>query len=106
LHQHLKTPGDLAGQTLIHVSARASAWQDWLSQVGLQGLKARRNLSFDTVPAALEAAAQGHGVALGMDPIVWDSPAASSLVAPFPRAVPGSSSSTSCTGARTAGAAK
>lgn len=88
----LETPADLAGQTLIHVSARASAWPAWLAQMGLPDLKARRNLSFDTVPAALQAAAQGHGVALGMDPIIWDSPSASGLVAPFPHPVPGESS--------------
>ena len=79
----LKTPRDLAGQTLIHVTARADSWPAWLAQAGVAGLKAKRNLSFDTVPAALDAAAQGHGVALGMHPLMWEAPVAKDLVVPF-----------------------
>lgn len=79
----LRQPPDLAQHTLIHVSARGDAWRRWLKAVGLPGLKPKREIMFDTVPAALEAAARGHGVTLGMSPLVWEAPAASSLVVPF-----------------------
>lgn len=79
----LQQPKDLAQHTLINVSARPDAWERWLKAAGAGGLKAKRELTFDTVPAALEAAARGHGVTLGMSPLVWESPAAAQLVVPF-----------------------
>lgn len=79
----LKGPRDLAGQTLIHITARQDAWPLWLKRAGVPGLKAKRDLSFDTVPAALDAAARGHGVALGMHPLMWEAPIAKELVVPF-----------------------
>lgn len=88
----LRTPADLARHTLIHVTARPEAWPAWLDAVGVKGLKARRDLSFDTIPAALDAAARGHGVALGMHPLIWEAPVAASLVVPFEPVVAGDSS--------------
>lgn len=79
----LKTAHDLAGQTLIHISVRPDAWPSWLKRAGVPGLKAKRDLSFDTVPAALDAAARGHGVALGMHPLMWEAPITKELVVPF-----------------------
>jgi LysR family glycine cleavage system transcriptional activator len=79
----LKTPADLAGETLIHISARPGSWAGWLKSAGLDDLKPRSNLSFDAIPPALEAAAQGRGVVLGLDPLVRDAPAAARLSAPF-----------------------
>jgi DNA-binding transcriptional LysR family regulator len=40
-------------------------------------------LTFDTIPAALEAALAGRGVMLGLDPVIWDVPAVTRLVIPF-----------------------
>ena len=88
----LVAPEDLSRHTLIHVTARPEAWGAWLKGVGLEGLKAKRDLSFDTIPAALDAAARGHGVALGMHPLIWESPVAASLVVPFAPTVAGDSS--------------
>ncbi len=79
----LKTPADLAHATLIHISAGRVGWKDWLQQNGLDALKPRANLSFDQMLTAIEAAAQGRGVMLGLEPIIWDAPSAVSLVAPF-----------------------
>lgn len=79
----LREPRDLAQHTLINVSARPEAWARWLSVMGVGGLKPKRELTFDTVPAALEAAARGHGVTLGMSPLVWESPSVAALVVPF-----------------------
>lgn len=81
--ERLSGPDDLAAATLIHISARPDGWSYWLEACGLGHIRARRNLSFDSVPAALDAAAAGRGVILGLDPLVWDAPAASRLVIPF-----------------------
>lgn len=81
--EHLRTPEDLKRATLIHISARDSGWPNWLKAMGLEGLKAKGNLSFDNVPSAIEAAVQGRGVILGLAPLVWDTPAARDLVVPF-----------------------
>jgi LysR family glycine cleavage system transcriptional activator len=56
------------------------------------GLKGKRSLSFDTIPGALEAAAQGRGVAMGMEPLFRESPHAKDLVRPFRLRVPGDAS--------------
>jgi LysR family glycine cleavage system transcriptional activator len=82
----LRTPTDLAAHTLIHVAPRLTAWAEWLAAAGFAGLKPAGDLVFDNVPSALEAAAAGRGVALAWAPLVWDSPAADRLVAPFPPA--------------------
>lgn len=79
----VRTPADLARATLIHISARRAGWPEWLAHAGVPGLKPRGGLSFDTIPAALEAAAQGRGVLLGLMPIVWEAPIARRLVKPF-----------------------
>jgi LysR family transcriptional regulator, glycine cleavage system transcriptional activator len=54
-----------------------------LGAVGLVGLEPAGSRVFDTVPAALEAAALGQGVLLGLDPLVWDTPQAARLTVPF-----------------------
>lgn len=81
--QLLREPRDLADATLIEISAR-EGWAQWLAAAGAPELKPRRVMSFDTVPSAIEAAAQGQGVVLGLLPLVWDTPAAVGLMAPFP----------------------
>lgn len=83
LASDIGSPKDLARTTLIHISAGRAGWPDWLRQNGLDGLKPRANLTVDTLPTAIAAAAEGRGVMLGLEPIIWDAPAASSLVAPF-----------------------
>jgi DNA-binding transcriptional LysR family regulator len=86
----LKTPADLAEQTLIHLSSRRGVWSSWLRAVGCAGLKSKRKLAFDTMPAALQAAAQGRGVAIGIAGLLqeWEK----TLVQPFAHRVPGDAS--------------
>lgn len=79
----LSCPADLAKTALIHISARKAGWPEWLQAAGVKALKPKANFSFDTIPTALEAAANGRGVVLGLTPLVWDAPAAAALVAPF-----------------------
>ncbi len=84
LSSGLRAPADLAGQVLIHVSPQPRAWSAWLKQVGLPSLAPRGEIWFDSVPAALEAAEHGLGVALAMHPLIkgWRGFGAT-LVAPF-----------------------
>lgn len=79
----LTRPEDLEGVTLIHISGRAEGWQQWLKASGVKPIEPRANLSFDTIPAALDAALAGRGVMLGLDPLIWDVPAVTRLVVPF-----------------------
>jgi LysR family glycine cleavage system transcriptional activator len=92
VRDQLNGPADLARQTLIHISTRPGSWARWLEAVGCAGLRAKRDLTLDSSPAALEAAAHGRGVALGIDPIVWDAPIAHKLVRALPQRVGGDAS--------------
>lgn len=85
-------PSCLARQTLIHVLPRPDAWANWLKAAGVPDLQPAGELWVDTVPAALQSAAEGHGVALGMAPLIWLSDFASRLVRPFQTKVSGDSS--------------
>lgn len=76
----LNVPEDLARHTLIQYSSRTDAWDTWFAAHGLSGIRAHATLTVDTVPAALEAAARGAGIALGTDPIMWDADVAKGLV--------------------------
>lgn len=80
----LASVGDLTAETLIHVSAREGGWRRWLAAAGAPGLTSKGNLIFDSVPASLEAAASGAGVALGLDPIWREAPVAARLIQVFP----------------------
>ena len=83
LAQSISSPGDLARATLIDLSIGRAGWPQWLAASGYAGLKARRTLTFDNVPSALDAAAQGRGVLLGLLPLILDAPNSSSLIAPL-----------------------
>ncbi len=79
----LETPDDLARATLIGLNSGRAGWPEWFAAVGCPAVKPRRTMQFDTFLGALEATAQGQGVMLGLVPLVWSSPMASKLVAPF-----------------------
>lgn len=83
LAKDLSSPSDLAHATLIGLSVGRAGWADWLAAAGAPGLKPKRTLTFDNFPAAIDAAARGRGVMLGLLPLIWDAPGAASLVAPF-----------------------
>jgi LysR family glycine cleavage system transcriptional activator len=76
----LETVEDLARHTLIQYSSRPEAWSVWFAAQGLPDLKPRKVLTVDTVPAALEAAARGAGIALGTEPLMWAADVAKGLV--------------------------
>ena len=68
--RRLRTPADLARETLIHVSVQPAAWPAWLNEAKVGGRSSRDDLWFDNVLSALDAAEQGLGVALAMYPLI------------------------------------
>lgn len=67
-------------------------WKVWLEAAGVIGVDATRGPRFSHAGLALDAAADGLGVALGIPLLTAIDVAAGRLVAPFPIALPSSSS--------------
>jgi len=66
----LVKPADLAHHTLIHVAPQPRAWQAWFKDRKIEGFVPKGELWLDNVPAAIEAAERGLGVALAMHPLI------------------------------------
>jgi DNA-binding transcriptional LysR family regulator len=79
----LKKPADLARAPLIHVTTFPLAWPLWLKQAGVGDIKSKQAISMDTFGAALHAAEQGVGVALGLEPLFTERVRAGALCQPF-----------------------
>ena len=87
LAARLKQPTDLNGPTLLRVAHAAEDWPLWLKAAGVPRVTAK-GPQFEYYGQALQAAADGVGVAMGIRPYVDDDIRAGRLVAPFPLAVP------------------
>ncbi|HWF98106.1 MAG TPA: LysR substrate-binding domain-containing protein [Steroidobacteraceae bacterium] len=83
----LKRPGDLRGPSLIRVAHSPDDWPSWLKAAGTTRITAR-GPEFQYYGQALQAAADGLGVAMGIRPYIDDDLAAGRLVAPFALSVP------------------
>jgi LysR family glycine cleavage system transcriptional activator len=83
----LRAPGDLRDQVLIHDNIASDdgrpLWQVWLERAGVQDVDFARGLRFNHAVLALEAAADGLGVALGMPQVAAFDLSSGRLVAPF-----------------------
>lgn len=80
----LRRPQDLSDQVLIHLISQPRAWPAWLQKAGIPQLAPRGELWLDSVPAMLEAAEHGLGVALAMAPLIKARPGfGKKLVVPF-----------------------
>ena len=84
----LRRPAELADQTLIHNTAFPEDWPRWLSAAGQPDLTAKGDLRFDLGFAAIEAAIDGAGVAMGRRSLADYDLAKGTLVAPFNLKVP------------------
>ncbi|WP_035051764.1 transcriptional regulator GcvA [Andreprevotia chitinilytica] len=89
LQTTLKTPQDLAGQTLLHERgaqrlSHHATWQQWLDEVGARGVDASHGTGFSDAMMTLQAAIDGQGVALGQRILVEYDIAAGRLVKPLP----------------------
>lgn len=92
--QPLAKPEDLARQTLLHVpwslcGETEPDWAEWLQSAGFPDVDAQRGPRFNHAAYAIQAAVEGHGVALASDVLVADDIAAGRLVHPFGRGVSG-----------------
>jgi LysR family glycine cleavage system transcriptional activator len=89
----LFAPADLAHQTLLHVEwgpnqAETYDWQMWLRAAGAEQVDFSRGPRLSRASIALQAAAQGEGVALGSDALSSDELASGRLVRPFDIVLP------------------
>lgn len=80
----LREPRDLERAVLIHVTVFPAAWPQWLRRAGIADLEPRRSISVDSFVAAIQAAEQGAGVALGMDLFIDEGERAGAIRRPFP----------------------
>ena len=92
LARDIHTISDLAEQTLLHVRQLPNAWPEWLGAVGATNAwvknKRTKQMHFNDVQLAYEAAQRGLGVAVGADIVVRGHLEAGRLVAPFEQKVP------------------
>ncbi|WP_142848331.1 transcriptional regulator GcvA [Telmatospirillum sp. J64-1] len=80
----LEKPEDLRFHTLIHNDNKLLSWSAWLQANGVDGVASHRGPRFDRSTLALDAAAQGLGVALDDTDLLARSYLESGrLVAPF-----------------------
>lgn len=84
--KRLRTPEDLRTVTLLRVAHAADEWPLWFDAVALPKLRAK-GPEFEYYGQALQAAADGVGVAMGISPYVDDDLAAGRLIAPFAQSV-------------------
>jgi LysR family glycine cleavage system transcriptional activator len=87
LAAQLKRPADLRGPSLLRVAHSAEDWPLWLKAAGITRVTAR-GTEFQYYGQALQAAADGLVVAMGIRPYIDDDLAAGRLVAPFALSVP------------------
>jgi LysR family glycine cleavage system transcriptional activator len=78
----LRTPADLCGHALLHDQPR-DHWSRWLQMAGVVEADVRYGPAFSDSAMVLQAAMDGHGVALGRLFLAADDLAAGRLLQPF-----------------------
>lgn len=86
----LVRPDDLRYHTLLHDDSATRrpgvpGWAEWLQAMGIHGVDAERGPVFASIYLAQEAAVAGHGVALGVAPLVEEDLRNGRLARPFDR---------------------
>lgn len=84
-----ETPSDLSGQTLIHDLSVDPAigfetWDTWFQKAGVGSLSSPRGLRVNSSAAVLQAAVDGHGIALARSILAADDVSSGRLVRLFP----------------------
>jgi LysR family transcriptional regulator, glycine cleavage system transcriptional activator len=85
--KRVRMPEDLRDATLLRVAHATDDWPRWFKAAELAKIRAR-GPEFEYYGQALQAAADGVGVAMGISPYVDDDLRAGRLVAPFKVSVP------------------
>lgn len=84
----LREPEDLARHVLLHDLTDPGAWETWLKAAGLAHIDPNRGPRFENGVFALQAAAQGLGVAIERRPLIKDDLANGRVTIPFAVNVP------------------
>jgi LysR family glycine cleavage system transcriptional activator len=88
----LRTAADLKQQVLIHDNVRyddgRGLWEAWFEAAEMPGMDTSHGLHFSHAMLALEAAADGMGVTLGMPALAGSDLASGRLVAPLALSLP------------------
>jgi LysR family transcriptional regulator, glycine cleavage system transcriptional activator len=84
----LKKASDLRRHTLLHDESSdrfpgMPNWTTWLNATATKGVDPRRGPVFGSIYLAIEAALAGHGVAMGIGPLVEQDLRSGRLVRPF-----------------------
>jgi LysR family transcriptional regulator, glycine cleavage system transcriptional activator len=84
----LRAPKDLLKHTLIHLDWQSDGapwpnWRMWMHAAGITDFDANAGLHFGQTSLAIQAALDGHGVALGDSNLVADDLASGRLIKPF-----------------------
>jgi LysR family glycine cleavage system transcriptional activator len=88
-HWRLCKPHDLVGETLIHDlsmdgHAGFPTWDTWLQKAGVTDITPTRGMKINNSAAVLQAAIEGHGIALARSVMASDDLATGRLVRLFP----------------------
>jgi len=85
----LRRPEDLEHHTLLHIDWKdaEASWQMWLLAAGLKNIDGIRGPRFTQESMAVQAALDGHGIALVGDRLVADHLAADRLIRPFDKSL-------------------
>ncbi len=88
-HKRLKSPEDLARETLIHDQSMDDrsdfpTWTAWVEKAGVSCVATARGLQINNSAAVLQAAIDGQGVALARSVMAHDDVAAGRLIRLFP----------------------
>jgi LysR family glycine cleavage system transcriptional activator len=85
----LHKPEDLANHTLLHTSGGFSDdWRQWLTAAGLPPGLSTHGVTFDVTLVTVQAAIDGHGVAIGRTSYVESDVQKGRLVVPFKISLP------------------
>jgi LysR family glycine cleavage system transcriptional activator len=79
----LSSASDLARHTLLHPTRDHRDWRMWLDYASVEGVDASLGQSFESLDLAVNAAAQGFGVAMGDAVLASEDLAARRLTTPF-----------------------
>ena len=87
---HLTKPSDLVYETLIHDSSMDGhtefpTWEAWLGKAGVEDIVIMRGMRINNSASVLQAAIDGHGVALARSVMAHDDMVAGRLVRLFPK---------------------
>jgi len=82
-HSCIRTASDLAQESLIAHDRRPDLWDRWAAQHGIEALRPKQLIRFDTMSAVVHAAERGLGIALVSAPLSAARFAAGSLIRVF-----------------------